>query len=342
VSKDANNSATLGTDNLIYVPATSLPPETDANNNTGYGVGTPTTFSADAISNTMFGFRAGAGLASGGGDYNIGIGGQALQSLTTGSYNTLVGHNAGEGILDQSFFSGIGINSGPTVVGAGWEGVAAGSSALAGNSATALGSRAEARGTASTAIGYQAIATLDYQIMLGTPSERVYVNNDPVNPLEVATKQYADTIYRDTGWRNIAGFLSNGWTQLGGFGVKLRRCGNTVHLSYALSATATTAFTIMGPTDLLAGFRGYEKGMFVYVQAASDRSFAVSTSTAPYNFLDIYGGQTYTLVGSTVVQGSNSWLTLDPWPTTLPGTPITAAELLEQERLEHEMLEQGT
>ena len=71
----------------------ALPPETDANRNTGYGAGTPAAFNAGAFDNTGVG-QGVLGLITTG-DRNTGAGSGALAALTTGSNNTVLGYQAG-------------------------------------------------------------------------------------------------------------------------------------------------------------------------------------------------------------------------------------------------------
>ena len=104
----------------------------------------------------------------------------------------MVGASSGVSIAAQDYNTLVGSASALYTTGSGGSATAIGCLAKAHSSGVALGQAAEARGISSVAIGKDAVATLDSQIMLGASHHRVYVNNDPVAALEVATKQYVD------------------------------------------------------------------------------------------------------------------------------------------------------
>lgn len=172
----------------------TLPPETDAYGNTSYGE--PSQPYAAGANNTAVGINTQAALTTGVGNVAIGHNaqsapnGQADYATTTGSYQLAIGTGAGQYSANQTNHGiGIGINA----LYAG-NGVSIGGAAKSTSSgAVAIGYNTLASGSNSVAIGYAAIANLTNQIMLGAASHRVYVNNDPVDPLEVATKGYVDS-----------------------------------------------------------------------------------------------------------------------------------------------------
>ena len=131
---------------------------------------------------------------------NVAAGLSAGYNITTGGQNTAVGNNSlaqpknlpANATTTASYQTAVGSQSGAHAAATGNKLTAVGYQSVAHTEATALGAQTEARGIRSTAIGYGAIADLANQIMLGTATERVYVNNDPVAALEVATKGYVD------------------------------------------------------------------------------------------------------------------------------------------------------
>ena len=141
--------------------------------------------------NTALGDRAGYYNSTG--SNNTFLGNQSGLAVTTGASNTLVGYLSGYNHLStQGQHVNVGMMSGPFSAATGNFATSLGYGAKSHTTATAVGGLSEARGVNSTAIGYGAIATLNNQIMLGGASDRVYVNNSPINPLEVATKSYVD------------------------------------------------------------------------------------------------------------------------------------------------------
>jgi hypothetical protein len=103
------------------------------------------------------------------GTNNVTLGTTAGPYITTGSGNTCIGYNAMYG--DGGLSSGGGGVSGNTMVGAG-----ANITAIKDYS-TCLGWNAKCNDSNSVSIGYNAVATLANQIMLGTTAETVYCPN---------------------------------------------------------------------------------------------------------------------------------------------------------------------
>lgn len=170
------------------------PPETDVYGNTSYGQ--PSQPYATGANNTAVGINTQAALTTGVGNVAIGHNAQsapnnqASYATTTGSYQLAIGTGAGQYSANQTNHGiGIGINA----LYAG-NGVSIGGAAKSTSSgAVAIGYNTLASGSNSVAIGYAAIANIANQIMLGTINHRVFVNNDPVDALEVTTKQYTDS-----------------------------------------------------------------------------------------------------------------------------------------------------
>ncbi len=110
----------------------------------------------------------------------------------------------------------------------------------------------------------------------------------------------------DTGWRDIASLLVNGWTGT----LRLRRIGSTVTLDIAANAAAATSDTfwsglvLFRPNDTAYGM--VSSG----VAAGASRLIEVTTSasTRAYNR------------GSGYHFGTVSWITDDAWPASLPGS----------------------
>ena len=93
---------------------------------------------------------------------NVALGYKAGSNNTNGDYNTYVGWQADfNGLLECNYS------------------VAVGSEAkVSTTNSTAIGAKAESKNVNSTAIGYLSKTTADYQIMLGTSSEKVYIPGD--------------------------------------------------------------------------------------------------------------------------------------------------------------------
>lgn len=172
----------------------TLPPESDANRNTYYGLGTPAdlkgsdnaafginalTANVNGASNMALGPNALASNTSGG--LNVGVGNSALYGVTTGAQNVGVGHGAGHSNVattTQNFQTFLGAGAEQYAPGSGDEATSVGHGAKSHTQAVALGAGAEARGVRSTAIGWGAIAVADNSIMLGghAPESQVFAH----------------------------------------------------------------------------------------------------------------------------------------------------------------------
>ncbi|MFA5128324.1 MAG: hypothetical protein WC457_05040, partial [Patescibacteria group bacterium] len=145
VGYQALYSNTTGAGNTsVGYKALSL--NTTGGNNTAFGYNALAA-SESSYFNTAFGGEA---LSDNTGSRNTAIGYDTLAYMTTGSYNTAVGYHAG-------YISGLDTESYNTMIGAGAvinEGV-----------------------EYAVAIGHDAIATIDYQIVLGGASNNVYIGS---------------------------------------------------------------------------------------------------------------------------------------------------------------------
>lgn len=118
----------------------------------------------------------------------------------------------------------------------------------------------------------------------------------------------------DTGWRDISGILINGWKpDTSGYGgPKIRRVMNTVFLAGSIDPSSATDVAFLNPIN---GF-GIKAFAIFPVYSTGPNTF-VLTSIRPSN--------TYTVTnsgGGVRIFGSTTWATSDPWPSTLPGTPV--------------------
>ena len=137
----------------------------------------------------------------------------------------------------------------------------------------------------------------------------------------VGTRVFAgDTmIYGDTGWRDVKGLDAAGFSGA----LEVRRINNTVHIRLiALSPPED----LVRPTivSLPSGLRASGRVMLplthtnavgtqarLWIDAAVARVVMGNTSAVD----GIY-------TSSTKLTGINSFVTDDPWPTSLPGTPL--------------------
>lgn len=124
---------------------------------------------------------------------------------------------------------------------------------------------------------------------------------------EVAQRE--QLVYGDTGWRQMSGFMENGWTASS---LLLRRIGRQVIIrGYYLNPAAATSDTFV---LLPAGFRRGVVSIALPIQAgptvASFIALAATAATTP---------RTAGIVGSSI--GWEVQYEVDEaWPTTLPGT----------------------
>ncbi len=115
----------------------------------------------------------------------------------------------------------------------------------------------------------------------------------------------------DTGWRNVSGLLINGFTVSPG-GVLVRRVGQTV--SWYLAGLKNPSGTNEYYLASIPGFKHHPSGYGVYW------SLQVSIGAARV-VGEHQSGQWICAAGSEVWGIIPPYLTSDPWPTSLPGTP---------------------
>ncbi len=126
---------------------------------------------------------------------------------------------------------------------------------------------------------------------------------------DAANNRY-QMIYGDTGWRSVEGSLPSGITNLGP--VYLRRLGNEVFfVSQGMSSnTAGNIYIYLTPSGFKPEAPSIRAGVF------TSRGGSVVRQISPYQ-----GGlRVLEMPANTVIEGGISYITSDPWPTSLPGT----------------------
>lgn len=115
-------------------------------------------------------------------------------------------------------------------------------------------------------------------------------------------------IHGDTGWRNISSSLLNGWSG----GAFVRRIGNVVYIRCAyLDAVSATSLIAL---SLPSGFRGPETHP-IPANIHNQKWLFCRVLTADLQI-------ERNIDASTKRELAGSFPTIDPWPTTLPGTPL--------------------
>lgn len=280
-------------------------------------------------------------------------GGGATGIAVTGPYQAGAPNNAGPVVepavsKDSQVVIGSGasaLNSG-VVIGTGAKStdpngfsVAVGMGAEAGNDGTAVGRQAKANFKSSVAVGDRAAATKANQVMLGRPADTVTMPGDfevgtgsvqvkLSTRLDAGKVQFgitwpgsttfvpiaADGVsspVADTGLRNIAASVTDGTV----VAVQIRRIGPMVELVVAdwKPATAGTIAGFIPEGTIPVGMRP---------PAARTLTPTIGASAAGRITLSTNGQATmYGAVAGTAVNVIGCWMTSDPWPTTLPGTP---------------------
>jgi hypothetical protein len=117
----------------------------------------------------------------------------------------------------------------------------------------------------------------------------------------------------DTGWRNVTALANPDMTGTGP--VKLRRIGNTVRF-----AMREMRFPTAGNKEILAPPTGFRPTNDLYgalgvLTTGYSYGYAILSNQASWSRLEVIGVQTAWVIG-----GEVSYITKDPWPTTLPGT----------------------
>ena len=121
--------------------------------------------------------------------------------------------------------------------------------------------------------------------------------------------------YGDTGFRELNGALSNGWTATS---ILMRRINSTTHFHvYGLSASAATNatfYTLPSGFKLTLGSNGmYIPSSKTLGSTTSDGLIGVTASSGAMFSQGSYAG-------FTAVQCLASWSTSDTWPSSLPGS----------------------
>lgn len=202
--EQGNDAATASYVQSLIGAIPVLPPESNAQTSTSYGIGAQannTGYGNTAVgqnaqpngigqSNEAFGAASQLSLTSGefnsaigsytqgamtSGSYNMAMGRSAQYSLSTGSYNVGIGFGAQQtpgGISANATTTrhaqvAIGAETGQYAPGSGDNGVAIGYRARYHTGAVAIGGNAEARGNYSVAIGHGAVAEYDNDFVLG-------------------------------------------------------------------------------------------------------------------------------------------------------------------------------
>ena len=132
----------------------------------------------------------------------------------------------------------------------------------------------------------------------------------------VGTRVFAgdQMIYGDTGWRDFKQLTTDVATSRADF----RRVGNQVHISIRIPTLSSTSWTPFPSGSLPSGFR--------HRQYVTDCSITVSTNEGKaVGVLRTLSGGTGLRYDSGTSTGELSvymtYISSDPWPTTLPGTP---------------------
>lgn len=114
-------------------------------------------------------------------------------------------------------------------------------------------------------------------------------------------------IYGDTGWRDVNSLLINGWTGVGS-GVRIRRVGLmvTVTVASASGVGASSDHALTLPV-------GFAQGVIIPMAGFAASSFLAAFVSGDAVTLQTRDGAAYADV---------TFPTNQPWPATLPGTPV--------------------
>ena len=117
----------------------------------------------------------------------------------------------------------------------------------------------------------------------------------------------------DTGARNVLGLKTSHWSTNAPAPWTVRRVGNMVLMSLPFTTPANTSkVSVFSDYGALAGFRPPAWTTFVFPAPSG-------TGTIKYAFSPTSHDAQAT--ASTVFEAVMSWVTAEPWPTTLPGSP---------------------
>lgn len=120
--------------------------------------------------------------------------------------------------------------------------------------------------------------------------------------------------YGDTGWQNVVSMLGNGWASTSNEPVYLRRIGPSCTLTFNLVPSSTLSTLLTMPQ----GFRSVGSTYFGGPSTILQRDGSVNGAIY-FDGPTIIKGRSQATLGHH--RGSMSWLSSDPWPATLPGSP---------------------
>ena len=119
--------------------------------------------------------------------------------------------------------------------------------------------------------------------------------------------------YGDTGWRNITSLLRSGWTATT---FLMRRHGSTVDIrATGLNGSSATDFTFFVPPE------GFMPGAGSLRIPASTSGSSVNADRVNIGVSGVFSQVWRTNINATSVALSTTYLTNEPWPTTLPAAP---------------------
>lgn len=131
------------------------------------------------------------------------------------------------------------------------------------------------------------------------------------------------TIYYDSGWRDVTALLVNGWTTSAT--VLLRRLNNTVFLSFknsGLNGSSASADTVM---TLPTGFRPGSGGSYHYWPNVLAAGTAVIEMDIGSSGAGVLRARTTVPTAGQIGRSGTSFVTNDSIPASLPGTLLSAA-----------------
>jgi hypothetical protein len=130
------------------------------------------------------------------------------------------------------------------------------------------------------------------------------------------TPRWVPTADSDTGWRDVSASLgNNGETTKS---LQVRRIGDVVHARLNLQHTdITNVLRLIATGGWPSGFRPRSQ-----TNVSLNRT-GWATQPTPSGIVTLYSlGLYYRLTDTSALTGSWSYMTTDPWPTTLPGTAV--------------------
>jgi hypothetical protein len=146
-----------------------------------------------------------------------------------------------------------------------------------------------------------------------TDAEVAQASQELLVPYPVTTAE------RDTGWRDISSLLINGWIAVAGgsYGLKVRRVGNRVDIHGSITTPATPNQTAI---DIPPKGFAVSSGVHTFaISLYNGTSYQPSLMESWQSSLWLY--MTNLPPASQTVRLDVSYITNDPWPIVLPGTP---------------------